>query len=85
MTVSLTAELDRMGSEQIASGRFRTPDEVVCEASRRLDESDQSVDAELAAFNRELSERIAGLKRADPAAVQPRLALMSEERRRQKV
>jgi Arc/MetJ-type ribon-helix-helix transcriptional regulator len=74
MNVSLTPEL-----EKFVSGK------VVREALRLLEEHDRARSAQIAAFNQELSARLAALdsgENPDPEAVREGLRRKSQERRR---
>jgi len=85
MNVSLTPELERFVSGKVASGLYNSASEVVREALRLLEEHDRARSAQIAAFNQELSARLAALdsgENADPEAVRERLRRKSQERRR---
>ena len=85
MNVSLTPELEKFINAKVETGRYNSASEVVREALRLLEESDQARGAQIAAFNRELGNRMASLdrgERADPAAVRERLRRKSRERKR---
>jgi antitoxin ParD1/3/4 len=85
MNVSLTPELERFVSGKVASGLYNSASEVVREALRLLEEHDRTRSAQIAAFNQELSARLAALdsgENADPEAVRERLRRKSQERRR---
>ena len=84
MNVSLTPELDKFVAGKVESGRYASASEVVREALRLLEDQDRSRNAELAAFNEELSARLASLdrgERVDPHVVRERLERKSRERR----
>jgi len=85
MNVSLTPELEKFVSAKVGSGRYSSASEVVREALRLLEEHDRSRSRHIAAFNRELSSRMASLDRGefvDPAAARQRLRQKSKERKR---
>lgn len=76
MNISVTPELERLVTEKVASGRYSSASEVVREALRLLEERDQVRNAQIAAFNQELDDRIASLDRGehvDPEDVRMRL------------
>jgi len=85
MNVSLTPELEQFVAGKVASGRYNSASEVMREALRLLEEHDQARNAQIAAFNQELGQRLAGLdrgERVDPAAARKRLQRKSTERKR---
>ena len=85
MNVSLTPELDRFVADKVDSGRYTSASEVVREALRLLEEHDRARATGLAAFNRELSTRLAALDRgqfAEPEPARLRLREKSRNRRR---
>lgn len=61
MNVSLPPELDKFVAAKVSSGRYTSASEVVREALRLLEEQDHAREAHLAAFNREMEKRLAGL------------------------
>jgi antitoxin ParD1/3/4 len=65
MNVSLTPELEKFVSDKVDSGRYTSASEVVREALRLLEQKDRDRDLQLAAFNRELENRIAALDRGE--------------------
>jgi antitoxin ParD1/3/4 len=85
MNVSLTPELEKFVAVKVASGRYTSASEVVREALRLLEEHDRSRGAQIATFNKELSQRIASLdrgERVDPAAARRRIQNKSQARRK---
>lgn len=87
MNVSLTPELEEFVSAKVGSGRYTSASEVVREALRLLEEHDRARGQQIAAFNREIGDRLASLdrgERVDPAAARARLEGKSRERRKAK-
>jgi antitoxin ParD1/3/4 len=87
MNISLTPELDQFVADKVSSGRYTSASEVVREALRLLEESEQTRKAQLAAFNLELARRLQSLDsgvRVDSAEVFERLAKKSEQRRKRR-
>jgi antitoxin ParD1/3/4 len=85
MNVSLTPELDKFVTGKVESGRYNSASEVVREALRLLEEHDRARTAQIAAFNQELSGRLASLDRGEhikPEVAQQRLQQKSRERRK---
>jgi antitoxin ParD1/3/4 len=85
MNVSLTPELEKFVAVKVDSGRYTSASEVVREALRLLEEHDRSRTAQIAAFNKELGQRLASLdrgERVDPAASRRRLQAKSRSRRK---
>ena len=85
MNVSLTPELDKFVASKVESGRYTSASEVVREALRLLELHDQARSAELAAFNRELGNRLVSLDRGEsmsPEEIRGRLERKSRERRK---
>jgi len=83
MNVSLTPELEKFVAEKVDSGRYTSASEVVREALRLLEEHDQTRNAQLAAFDQELSRRLAALDRGEhlnPKTVRERLQQKSRDR-----
>jgi antitoxin ParD1/3/4 len=84
MNVSLTPELDQFVTAKVFSGRYTSASEVVREALRLLEERDQARNAQLAAFNQEIGERLQALdrgERVEPKAARERLERKSRERK----
>ncbi len=80
MNVSLTPELEEFVSNKVDSGCYTSASEVVREALRLLEEHDVSRARQLAAFNRELTQRLASLDRGESvslAEIRERLARRS--------
>jgi antitoxin ParD1/3/4 len=69
MNVSLTPELEKFVSNKVDSGRYTSGSEVVREALRLLEEHDVSRARQLAAFNRELTQRLASLDRGESVSL----------------
>ena len=65
MNVSLTPELEKFVANKVDSGRYTSASEVVREALRLLEQKDRDRDVQLAAFNRELAQRLAALDRGE--------------------
>ena len=85
MNVSLTPELDQFVAAKVSSGRYTSASEVVREALRLLEERDHARNAQLAAFNQEIGERLRALdrgERVEPKAARERLEQKSRERRK---
>jgi antitoxin ParD1/3/4 len=85
MNVSLTPELEKLVAVKVESGRYTSASEVVREALRLLEEHDRSRASQIAAFNKELSQRLASLdrgERVDPAAARERIEAKSRARRK---
>jgi antitoxin ParD1/3/4 len=85
MNVSLTPELDKFVAGKVESGRYTSASEVIREALRLLEEHDRARSAQIAAFNRELGERLASLDRGEtvePEAALHRLNRKSREQRK---
>jgi antitoxin ParD1/3/4 len=85
MNVSLTPELDKFVAGKVESGRYTSASEVVREALRLLEEHDRARSNQIAAFNQELSARLASLDRGEHVeaeTVRARLGRKSQERRK---
>ena len=85
MNVSLTPELEKLVAAKVASGRYTSASEVVREALRLLEEHGRSRNAQIAAFNKELGQRLASLdrgERVDPAVARRRFQNKSQARRK---
>ncbi len=65
MHIELSPELDRIVTDRLATGRYSSSLEVVAEALVLLDGHDQSRDAQLQEFNKELSLRLEELDRGE--------------------
>ncbi len=59
MNVHLPAELERLVQEKVASGRYRSADDVISTALRALEEQDLALDARAQAFKAEIERRLA--------------------------
>jgi antitoxin ParD1/3/4 len=84
MNVSLTPKLEEFVARKVDSGRYTSASEVVREALRLLEESDQARSLQLATFRQELGQRLAALDRGeflDSETVRARLKLKSDELR----
>jgi antitoxin ParD1/3/4 len=58
MVVHLSEDLERLVQRKVASGRYRSADEVVSTALRVLDAQDQELDARATAFQEEIERRL---------------------------
>jgi len=86
MNVSLTPELERFVERKVGSGRYNSASEVLREALRLLEEHDQARGAQIAAFNRELGQRLASLDCGESVAPsQARRRIESKSRSRRQV
>ncbi len=84
MNVSLTPKLEEFVARKVDSGRYTSASEVVREALRLLEESDQARSLQLATFGQELGHRLAALDRGeflDSETVRARLKRKSDELR----
>jgi antitoxin ParD1/3/4 len=59
MNVHLPAELERLVQDKVASGRYRSADDVISTALRALEEQDLALDARAQAFKGESERRLA--------------------------
>jgi antitoxin ParD1/3/4 len=59
LDVHLPAELERLVQEKVASGRYRSADELISSALRALEEQDLALDARAQAFRTEIERRLA--------------------------
>ena len=59
MDVHLPEELERLVQEKVASGRFRSADDVISTALRALEEQDAALDSRAQAFKTEIERRLA--------------------------
>jgi len=59
MVVHLSADLERLVQDKVASGHYRSADEVISEALQVLDERDHDLDARTTAFQAEIGRRLA--------------------------
>ncbi|HVT17499.1 MAG TPA: type II toxin-antitoxin system ParD family antitoxin [Thermoanaerobaculia bacterium] len=59
MDVHLPAELERLVQDKVASGRYRSADELITTALRALEEQDRALDARAEAFRSEIERRLA--------------------------
>jgi putative addiction module CopG family antidote len=65
MTISLTPELDRLLSERLASGQYKSVEEVLTRALRALKEEDETVAAVMEGHEDFLAGRYRTLEEAD--------------------
>ena len=87
MNVSLTPDLEQFVQQKVETGRYTSASEVVREALRLLEEHEQARAAQIAAFNKELSRRLAALERGETVAaseIRSRLRRKSQHRRKQR-
>jgi antitoxin ParD1/3/4 len=85
MNVSLTPALEKFVTKKVSTGRYTSASEVVRESLRLLEEHDSSRAAQIAAFNKELGQRMASLdrgERSDPAAARQRIGAKSQARKK---
>lgn len=68
MNVSLTAELERFISEQVASGRFRSASEVVRAGVRLLENQEAEREARLAVLRTAVAQGIVEFDRGEGIA-----------------
>jgi antitoxin ParD1/3/4 len=59
MNVHLPAELERLVQDKVASGRYRSADDVISTALRALEEQDLALDTRAQAFRAEIERRLA--------------------------
>jgi antitoxin ParD1/3/4 len=59
MDVHLPTELERLVQDKLASGRYRSADELISTALRALEEQDRALDARAQAFRDEIERRLA--------------------------
>jgi antitoxin ParD1/3/4 len=59
MDVHLPAELERLVHDKVASGRYRSADDVISTALRALEEQDLALDARAQALKTEIGRRLA--------------------------
>lgn len=59
MDVHLPAELERLVQDKVASGRYRSADDVISTALRAFEEQDLALDARAQAFKAEIERRLA--------------------------
>ena len=59
MDVHLPAELERLVQDKVASGRYRSAEDVISTALRALQEQDLALDARALAFKVEIERRLA--------------------------
>jgi len=77
MNVSLTPALEALISEKVQSGQFESPDEVVSEALRLLEQSDEDRVQQSAAFNAEIHRRLDAIRTGESmSGVDARARLM---------
>ncbi|HXO30642.1 MAG TPA: type II toxin-antitoxin system ParD family antitoxin [Thermoanaerobaculia bacterium] len=59
MDVHLPADLERLVQDKVASGRYRSAEDVISTALRALEEQDLALDARALAFKAEIERRLA--------------------------
>jgi antitoxin ParD1/3/4 len=59
MDVHLPADLERLVRDKVATGRYRSADDVITTALRALEEQDLALDAHAQAFKTEIERRLA--------------------------
>jgi antitoxin ParD1/3/4 len=59
MDVHLPADLERLVRDKVASGRYRSADDVISTALRAFEEQDLALDARAQAFKAEIDRRLA--------------------------
>jgi antitoxin ParD1/3/4 len=59
MDIHLPADLERLVQDQVATGRYRSADEVISTALRALEEQDRDLEARADAFKAEIERRLA--------------------------
>jgi antitoxin ParD1/3/4 len=65
MNLSLTPDLEKFIADEVESGRFSTPGEVVWHALTLLAQSRLTREEQIEEFNREIAARIASLDRGE--------------------
>jgi antitoxin ParD1/3/4 len=68
MNVNLSPQLEAMVKAKVASGRYTSASEVVCEALRLMEHQDQLRDLQLQELRRAIQD---GLDRGEPVAWNP--------------
>lgn len=87
MNVSLTARLEKLVSDKVASGRYGSASEVVREALRLLEEQEHARNAQLQALKEAVAAGVAELKagtRVFDSALVERIKARGRKRLRQK-
>jgi antitoxin ParD1/3/4 len=56
MTINLTADMERIIAEQLATGRYGSVEEVLRESLRLLEEHEEWIEAEKPAIRRKIAE-----------------------------
>jgi antitoxin ParD1/3/4 len=59
MNVHLPVDLERLVQDKVASGRYRSAEDVISNALRALEEQDLALDARAHAFKTEIERRLA--------------------------
>ncbi len=59
MNVHLPVDLERLVQDKVASGRYRSAEDVISNALRALEEQDLALDARAQAFKTEIERRLA--------------------------
>ncbi len=60
MNVHLSAEVEQLLQDRVASGRYRSADDLISTALQALDEQELALDARAEAFKTEIERRLAG-------------------------
>ena len=81
MEVILTPELDSFVHAKISTGHFTSPDDVVREALRLMEESERTREEEVREFNEELGRRLASLDRGEYVSAQELKSHMEQRSR----
>ena len=86
MDVHLGADLERLVQDKLASGRYRSPEDVISTALRALEEHDLALDARALAFKAEIGRRLASgpATPMDFAEVKRRIRAEVEARRKER-
>lgn len=87
MNVSLTARLEKLVSDKVASGRYGSASEVVREALRLLEEQEYARNAQLQALKQAVAAGVADLEtgtRVFDSAMVERIKTRGRKRLRQK-
>jgi putative addiction module CopG family antidote len=86
MDVHLGADLERLVQDKLASGRYRSPEDVISTALRALEEQDLALDARALAFKAEIGRRLASgpATPMDFAEVKRRIRAEVEARRKER-
>jgi len=85
MNVSLTPKLEKYVQTKVEKGRYNSASEVIREALRLLEESEETRARQLSAFDAEIGRRLALLDRGERVSgdeARARLQRRSQRRRR---